>query len=168
MRTIAAIALAAVLAACSAGAPTADPPESRPAPAGSSARGRDAAVVRVVDGDTIVVAIGAGRSAKVRLIGIDTPERDECMYREATERLRALVAGTSVRLVRDVSETDRYGRLLRYVYARDSFVNAMMVSEGFAAAATYPPDVAHALQLAGLERVARLAKRGLWSGRCGA
>jgi micrococcal nuclease len=137
-------------------------------PSASSTRGEEAAVVRVVDGDTIVVAVDAGRDAKVRLIGIDTPERDECMYREATERMRALVAGTQVQLVRDVSETDRNGRLLRYVYVVDTFVNATMVSEGFAAAATYPPDVAHALEFIGLERVARLAKRGLWSGNCGA
>lgn len=122
--------------------------------------------MRVVDGDTIVAAIGGPRGTKVRLIGIDTPERDECFYRAATERMRALVDGKHVRLVRDVSETDRYGRLLRYVYVGDVFVNAILVSEGFANAATYPPDVAHALEFVKLERVARAAKRGLWAGGC--
>lgn len=149
-------------------ASTTDPPESRPAPSASLARGQNAAVVRVVDGDTIVVALGEAGSRKVRLIGIDTPERDGCMYGAATDRIRSLVAGRDVRLARDVSETDRYGRLLRYVYVGDMFVNAAMVSEGFATAATYPPDVAHAVELARLERAARLAKRGLWSGNCGA
>lgn len=123
-------------------------------------------MVRVVDGDTIVVGIGGARGTKVRLIGIDTPERDECFYRAATMKMRSLVEGKRVRLVRDVSETDRFGRLLRYVYIGDVFVNAAMVSEGFASAATYPPDVAHAIGFVRLERAARAAKRGLWAGGC--
>ena len=123
-------------------------------------------MLRVVDGDTIVVALRGARGTKVRLIGIDTPERDECLSSAATERMRALVAGKSVKLVRDVSETDRYGRLLRYVYVGTRSINAAMVSEGFATAATYPPDVAHALEFVTLERKARLAGRGLWSKKC--
>lgn len=153
-----------VLSACSAAsAPSGAPPTAPPA---ASVERDLVPVLRVVDGDTIVVAIGGPRGTKVRLIGIDTPERDECLYRAATERMRALVGGRSVKLVRDVSETDRYGRLLRYVYDGDRFVNAIMVSEGFANAATYPPDVAHALEFAALERKARLAARGLWARKC--
>jgi micrococcal nuclease len=134
--------------------------------ASSPAGGVEVAVLRVVDGDTIVVALGGPKGTKVRLIGIDTPERDDCMYVTATEQMRALVGGRTVKLVRDVSETDRYGRLLRYVYVGSEFVNATMVSDGFASAATYPPDVAHALEFVALERTARLAKRGLWSEKC--
>jgi micrococcal nuclease len=157
--------LLAVLTACAAA-----PAPSVPGPvtitsAPSSAR-VDVAVLRVVDGDTIVVALGGAKGTKVRLIGIDTPERDDCFYDAATDRMRALVGGRSVKLVRDVSETDRYGRLLRYVYVGSEFVNATMVSDGFASAATYPPDVAHALEFVALERTARLAKRGLWSEKC--
>jgi micrococcal nuclease len=126
----------------------------------------DVGVVRVVDGDTIVVAIGGPKGTKVRLIGIDTPERDHCYFGQATDRMRSLVEGRRVRLQRDVSETDRYGRLLRYVYVGKIFVNAIMVSEGFAAAATYPPDVAHAGEFIALERAARLARRGLWGPAC--
>lgn len=140
--------------------PTATPAES-PAP-----NDPGVAVIRVVDGDTIVVAIGGTSGTKVRLIGIDTPERNECFYRAATLRMRSLVEGKRARLVRDVSQTDRYGRLLRYVYVGELFVNAAMVSEGFASTATYPPDVAHALDLLRLERAARAAKRGLWAGGC--
>jgi len=131
-----------------------------------SAPSDETAVVRVVDGDTIVVAIGGTRGTKVRLIGIDTPERDRCFFEAATQRMRALVEGKSVRLDRDVSETDRYGRLLRYVYRGTTFVNAVMVREGFANAATYPPDVAHASEFVALARAARIAKRGLWAGGC--
>lgn len=161
------ILLAAALAACGA-APAATGADRARASPDPSTPARSVAVVRVVDGDTIVVALGGAGGTKVRLIGIDTPERDACMYRAATDRMRSLVEGKSVRLARDVSETDRYGRLLRYVYVGDTFVNAALISEGFAAAATYPPDVAHALEFARLERIARLAKRGLWSGNCAA
>jgi endonuclease YncB( thermonuclease family) len=123
-------------------------------------------VVRVVDGDTIVVAIGGPRGTKVRLIGIDTPERGRCFFEAATQRMRALVEGKQVRLTKDVSETDRYGRLLRYVYVGSLFVNDAMVREGYANAATFPPDVAHATEFIALARVARLARRGLWAGGC--
>jgi micrococcal nuclease len=146
--------LAFVLVACVA------PASPQRAPSG------EAAVVRVVDGDTIVVAIGGPRGTKVRLIGIDTPERDRCFFGAATQLMRALVEGKSVRLDKDVSETDRYGRLLRYVYSGTTFVNAVMVREGYANAATYPPDVAHATEFVALARAARLARRGLWAGGC--
>ena len=164
MRAPAAILLA-VLTACSAAlAPHSEAPTTA---ATMPPRTEDLVpVVRVVDGDTIVVALGGARGTKVRLIGIDTPERDECFYRAATDRMRALIDGKSVKLVRDVSETDRYGRLLRYVYDGTRSINATMVAEGFATAATYPPDVAHALEFVALERKARLAHRGLWSETC--
>lgn len=70
-------------------------------------------VTQVVDGDTLVI----GSGDHVRLIGIDTPERDECGYQPAAERLRALVEGRKVTLVNpeSVQDTDKYGRLLRYV-----------------------------------------------------
>jgi endonuclease YncB( thermonuclease family) len=136
-----------------------------PYPAAAAA-GVEASVTRVVDGDTIVVALDDPGGSRVRLIGIDTPERDDCMYRAATDHMRSLVEGKRVRLTKDVSETDRYGRLLRYVYVEEVFVNAAMVIEGYAAAATFPPDVAHATELASFERDARSLGRGLWSGIC--
>jgi micrococcal nuclease len=154
MRRLTITMLAFALVACVAPVP----PRSAPP--------RETQVVRVVDGDTIVVAIGGPRGTKVRLIGIDTPERDRCFFEAATQRMRALVEGKSVRLDKDVSETDRYGRLLRYVYSGTTFVNAVMVREGYATAATFPPDVAHANQFVALARVARIAKRGLWAGGC--
>lgn len=124
-------------------------------------------VLRVIDGDTIVVAGGDPRGTRVRLIGIDAPERDECAYRAAGERMRALVEGKRVRLVRDVSETDRFGRLLRYVYVGDVLVNAALVREGLATAAAFPPDVVHAGELVALEVEARTARRGFWApGAC--
>jgi endonuclease YncB( thermonuclease family) len=75
-------------------------------------------------------------------VGVNTPERDEPCSAEATAANAALVQGQSVRLVRDVSETDRYGRLLRYVYVGDRLVNAELVAQGYAEVVSYPPDTA--------------------------
>ncbi len=123
-------------------------------------------VTRVVDGDTIEVSSGQ----KVRYIGVNTPETVhpskpvECFGHEASVFNTNLVGGKAVRLVKDISETDKYGRLLRYVYLEDgTFVNLALVSGGFAQVNTYPPDVAHAAEFQAAQADARAAGRGLWS-----
>lgn len=127
-----------------------------------------ATVTRVIDGDTIEIAGGK----KVRYIGIDTPELKhpskpvECFSAQATEKNKALVEGKEVRLESDVSETDRYGRLLRYVYVDDMFVNDVLVREGFAQASSYPPDVKHQDLFAESERYAVQNELGLWGDVC--
>jgi len=125
-----------------------------------------ATVTRVVDGDTIVVNI-AGSEYRVRYIGVDTPEsttKQECYGREATYFNRRLVNGQTVRLERDVSETDRFGRLLRYVYLPNGeMVNEVLVREGYALVRSFPPDVKYQERLRAAEREARLARRGLWA-----
>ncbi len=124
---------------------------------GDSQAGR-ARVDYVVDGDTVVLEGGV----KIRLLGIDTPERGEPYYDVATDRLKELVAGKDVILKRDVSETDRYGRGLRHIYVGDTWVNEIMISEGLARMVTYPPDVAHKTHFRALQREALENKRGLW------
>ena len=142
------------------------------APAGEPARRSDTArVVRVVDGDTIRVALPSGEEP-VRYIGIDTPESVkpgspvECFAKRASAFNERLVAGERVRLVRDVEERDRYGRLLAYVYReRDGlFVNAELVRRGYATVADLPAQrrPRARLQAARATR-ARLSGRGLWS-----
>lgn len=121
-----------------------------------------AVVTRIIDGDTIEVRIG-GETFRVRYIGMNTPETDEFCGPEATEVNRSLVGGQTVRLVKDVSETDRFGRLLRYVYVGDLFVNAELVRRGYASAATFPPDVTFASLFSQLESEARQAGRGCWA-----
>ena len=122
-----------------------------------------AQVTTVVDGDTIHVEID-GEHYRVRLIGIDTPEWDQYGYERATAVTEELCGGQSVRLVKDVSETDRYGRLLRYVYLEDgTFVNAEIVRRGYATAVTFPTDVRHVELLRRMAREAREAERGLWA-----
>ena len=139
---------------------------------GAAAAGRPfpAAVVRIVDGDTIYVRFD-GRDEKVRYIGMDTPEThhptrgEEPGGREATEVNRRLVEGKTVLLELDVRERDRYGRLLAYVYVGGTMVNAELVRLGYAQVMTVPPNVKHARLFVRLQREAREAGRGLWASR---
>jgi endonuclease YncB( thermonuclease family) len=116
--------------------------------------GETAQVTRVIDGDTIDVRIN-GVGYRVRYIGMNTPERGEACYQQATDANAALIEGKTVTLVKDVSETDVYGRLLRYVYVGGEFVNADLVRDGWAENAEYPPDTAHAAEFRQLEAQAR-------------
>jgi micrococcal nuclease len=117
-----------------------------------------AIVSRVIDGDTIELLSGE----KVRYIGIDTPEIGQCYSQEATDKNRELVEWKEVRLEKDISETDIYHRLLRYVYVDELFVNAELVRLGYARAYSYPPDVKYATFFLELEQEAKDAGRGLW------
>jgi micrococcal nuclease len=127
--------------------------------------------VRIVDGDTIVIDRGRG-DERLRYIGMDTPESVkpdtpvEFLAKEASAANEALVSGRDVVLERDVSDADRYGRLLRYVWLREGdgwvFVNLDLVRRGFAQVATYPPDVRWADTLLAAQREARGARVGLW------
>lgn len=123
--------------------------------------GETATVIRVIDGDTVDVRIaGQAGDVRVRYVGVNTPERDEPCYQEATNANRMLVQDQTVTLVRDQSDTDRFGRLLRYIYVGDTFVNAQLVEQGFAEAVLYEPDDAHFSQFRELENTARAANRG--------
>lgn len=121
----------------------------------------------VIDGDTIEVSID-GKTYRVRYIGINAPETVapnrpvEWMGPEASAANKALVEGETVYLEKDVSETDRYGRLLRYVFVGDVFVNAELVRQGYAQVVTYPPDVKYQSLLLQMQKEAREAGRGLW------
>lgn len=118
-------------------------------------------VVRVIDGDTIEIEGGA----RVRYIGIDTPEvypQTKYYGPEAWAKNRELVEGKVVTLEKDVTEADAYGRLLRYVYVDGVFVNGELVRLGYAWAISYPPDTKYQERLAQLEEEARGAGRGLW------
>jgi micrococcal nuclease len=132
-----------------------------------------ARVTRVVDGDTIRVEIG-GEEFRVRYIGIDTPETVDprrpvqCLGQQASERNRQLVEDKVVGLEKDVSDTDSFGRLLRYVWVGDRMTNAALVEEGFALASTYPPDVRYVDRFASLQTQARENGRGLWGEVCAA
>ncbi len=117
-----------------------------------------AKVTQVIDGDTIVIEGGY----HVRYIGIDAPEKDESYYLEAKQANEELVEGKKVRLGKDISNKDKYGRLLRYVYVDGTFVNAEMVRQGYACAKAYLPDVKYQVYLEAMEKEARQEKRGSW------
>jgi micrococcal nuclease len=125
-------------------------------------------VTRVVNGDTIYVQVG-DRIEKVRYLGINTleidhPTKGKQPYDDATHLANArLVDGKWVRLVLDVQQPDSFGRLLGYVWVGNRFINAELVWQGYAEAATFPPHVRYADYFVSLQRQAREARRGLWA-----
>jgi len=119
----------------------------------------EAICVRVIDGDTIELDSGE----RVRYIGINTPETDEQYGDEATSINSDLVLNKTLRLEKDVSETDKYGRLLRYVYVGDIFVNAYLVENGYAQVSTYPPDVKYSNYFKELQSKAIENETGFWA-----
>lgn len=124
------------------------------------------AVTKIVDGDTFYIETGE----KIRLIGVDTPEtrrskRKPVGYygKEAKAYVTKLLEGKRVRLEYDVGRFDRYRRTLAYVYLEDgTFLNALLVKEGYANVMTVPPNVKYAEEFVKLEREARENNRGLW------
>jgi len=182
--TVAMIAFAAALGAC-------QPPASPSGPQGSLQPSRptashaaaaiapmgvvqEARVVRVSDGDTIEVEVDGERTL-LRYIGLDAPEIDgpyadiEWLGPEAAQANRDLLTGQTIFVERDVSDTDRNGRLLRYVWLRDGaawvMVNRELVRLGFAEAHDYEPDTMYSEILFNAQREADLADAGLWGPR---
>src|SRR5215203_1623581 len=149
---LSALPVALCIAVCACSAPVAE----------ERAQGETVRVVRVVDGDTIRVALPSGEEP-VRYIGIDTPESVkpgapvECFAKDAARENRRLVGGRQVRLVPDVERRDRFGRLLAYVYRAEDgrFVNAALLRDGFAQPLTIPPNVRHAARFRALAAEAR-------------
>ncbi len=123
-------------------------------------------VARVIDGDTIELADGE----RLRYIGIDTPEEVDarkpvqCFARQAAERNKELVEGKMVTFYKDSLEHDAYGRLLGFVYLPDgTFVNKLLVTQGYAFAYPYKPDTSHAQEFRSAEIVAKKNNLGLWA-----
>ena len=116
-------------------------------------------VQRIVDGDTLVLENGE----KVRLIGIDTPEKGEEYFSEAGELLGNLTLNKTLYLERDRSERGKYGRLLYYLYTEDLFVNAEMVASGYAKSYPYEPDTYHSFLFDCLEEQAKAQELVIWS-----
>jgi micrococcal nuclease len=118
-------------------------------------------VIAMTDGDTIRVDIN-GVEHSVRYIGIYAPGRGQPFFSEATNQNSSLVLGQTVTLVKDVSETDQFGRIIRYVLVGNIFVNYQLVRDGYAYASPYPPDVACSDIIVVAQRQARSEGRGLW------
>ncbi len=169
-------------------------PDSHDAPQKGPKERLEFLVTKVIDGDTIQVSengLPDGPKKTVRYIGIDTPETVkpgslvECFGKEASSKNAELVLGKFIRLERDISDTDRYGRWLRYAYVTGTssrasatsatsaepesyeiFINLALVREGYASAPAYPPDTKHQDEFKAAERSARLDKVGMWGAAC--
>lgn len=116
-------------------------------------------VTSVIDGDTFYIDTGE----KVRLICIDSPEKGEKMYLEAKRYLEDLILYKKVKLEKDISDKDRYNRLLRYVYSEDgSFINELIVYDGYAFAYPYSPDITLCSIINNAEEQAKGNELGVW------
>ncbi|MCB9160149.1 MAG: thermonuclease family protein [Caldilineaceae bacterium] len=124
--------------------------------------GDPAQVVDVVDGDTIEVLLD-GVTYRLRYIGMDAPELSEDWGDQAAAANAALVDGQTVYLETDVSDTDPFGRLLRHVWLADgTLVGEDLVRQGYAYAASYPPDVKYQERIGLAQEAALEAERGFW------
>jgi micrococcal nuclease len=128
-------------------------------------------VVSVVDGDTIKIDLD-GKKTTVRLLGIDTPETVDprkpvqCFGKEASAKLKELIAGKNITTESDPSQgdKDKYGRLLRYIYLEDgTFINEMMIKEGFAFEYTYNLPYKYQAEFKKAQQQAQLEQKGLWA-----
>jgi len=122
-------------------------------------------VLDIIDGDTIKVMID-GKTYTVRYIGVDAPEyvkTKEFYAAEARQENSKLVFAKDITLIKDKSDTDPAGRLLRYVKIGETFVNLELVTKGFAKALSSPPDSACDTSFASAQDQASAAKTGLWN-----
>lgn len=176
------IAVFLVILACALTAPACGPANSTPdAPREAADRLNDAGrtvalsdvvhVVRVVDGDTIVIDEPVDGIDVVHFIGVDAPETSHPTYGEQPHGRQAeeftaswLDVGSEVALELDVEKTDQYGRLFAYVWLLDDGIlfNELLLRQGHAQVATFPPNVKYRDRFLNAQREARDANRGLW------
>jgi len=126
-------------------------------------------VIRVIDGDTIEIE----GKIKVRYIGINSPEishdstgkktGEQCFAQEAFLENKKLVEGKIITLVKDISDKDKYGRILRYVYVDDLFVNEYLIINGFAKIMAVKPNTKYYQQFKIDEKVAKENNLGIWN-----
>ncbi len=115
-------------------------------------------VAKVVDGDTIRLSSGE----KVRFLNIDTPERGQYFWKEATARMKQLAENRTITLEPDRTNRDKYGRLLRYVYVNSTMLNIIMASEGYARSYYIEPDGKHLEEVKEAEAYAKSKNLGIW------
>lgn len=124
-------------------------------------------VLEITDGDTIKIDYN-GTGEKVRLIGIDTPEKNKCFNTEATNKLKSLLGNNEVEIEADQTqgERDKYNRLLLYIWLKGELVNKTMISEGYAHEYTYNLPYKYQQEFKDAQREAQNTKRGLWGDAC--
>lgn len=137
-------------------------------------------VTKHIDGDTVYVTDSTGKEYKVRFIGVDCPEikkpnkKEEFYAKNASDYTKSRLLGETIYIEKDVSETDKYDRLLRYVWievpinrneeeVKNKMFNAKLLLEGYAQVMTYPPDVKYLDNFNKFQESAKNKKMGLWS-----
>ncbi|MEM5801854.1 MAG: thermonuclease family protein [Candidatus Aenigmatarchaeota archaeon] len=120
---------------------------------------QDYIVVKIIDGDTFKLSDGR----EIRLLGIDAPEQGQFYYDEAKNFLESLILGSKVVLEQDVTNRDKFGRYLRYVFVENNFVNLELVKKGYARVVIRIPDTKYIDILMQAESQARKNKLGIWS-----
>ena len=125
-------------------------------------------VAKVIDGDTVELS----DKRKVRYIGINSFEMNDkrleikCLAQKASEANRNLVENKEVEMEKDISETDKYGRLLRYLWIEGTMVNEELVRNGWAEVSSFPPDIKYQERFR-LEQIkAKLNNLGIWGDIC--
>ncbi|KZR56840.1 thermonuclease family protein [Pseudobacillus badius] len=127
-----------------------------------------ASVTRVVDGDTIKITID-GRQETVRLILVDTPETKhprlgvQPFGQEASAFTEEHLSGKEIKIEPGIQERDRYGRLLAYVYIDGQMFNQLLLEQGLARVAVYPPNTQYLDEMKEIEAAAKAKKIGIWS-----
>lgn len=124
-------------------------------------------ITRIIDGDTIVDS----QDRKIRLIGINTPELDKnnklfCFANKSSSRVSDLILNKKVYLEKDISDVDKYQRLLRYVWLEDKMINQILLEEGLAQVSTYAPDIKYQETFLEIQQKSRENNLGLWGGVC--
>ncbi len=156
------ILLIAGCATQTSNAPTSSAPTTgEPASAGKSPPGQHAEVVRVFDGDSLIVKLDDGSEAEVRLLGINAPEGSECHGDAARQTLQQLLESGPITLVSDTEESDQFDRLLRYIYIDDLNVNLAMIANGDAI--VLQGDHSLDVDFVAIADAAAAASMGLWA-----
>ncbi|MBT4334242.1 hypothetical protein HOD61_00275 [archaeon] len=120
-------------------------------------------VTNVIDGDTLDALID-GETERIRLSGINTPEKGDCYYIEAKDELSKLVLNKYIYLEKDRTDKGKYGRLLRYIYFENKMINEDLVEEGYAKVFDkYKDDTKHYLRLKAKEDIAKRSSLGVWA-----
>jgi micrococcal nuclease len=165
LRNLVAVGLS-LLASCSNSAIT----KSSPALSHGIRSGFVVTILTVIDGDTVDIEID-GRTERVRLIGVNTPETKhptkpiECFGPEASAYMTQLLPkGTDVRIVRDTEARDRYGRMLLYLYRNSDnlFINLDLISRGYGTPMSIEPNTFHRNDFVHAAALAEATNVGLW------
>jgi len=130
---------------------------------------REHRITSIIDGDTLKIKTGTLKTRKVRLIGINSPEKGECYFAESKQALKDITQSKTINIEKDISGLDKYNRLLRYIIAinpdpeQDNIsVNYYMIRNGFAFYVSSPPDNRYRDLFITAQRQAQTDNLGLW------